>query len=68
MGVRDSVKKKLRRSRAKEQRERESTLNPKIQNNIAGPAIAQWLTRKNSETTMISVGIVEKAAFGQLIL
>ena len=44
------------------------TLNPKIQNNIAGPAIAQWLTRKNSETTMISVGIVEKAAFGQLIL
>ena len=44
------------------------TLNPKIQNNIAGPAIAQWLTRKNSETTMILVGIVEKAAFGQLIL
>ena len=48
--------------------ENDYTLNPKIQNNIAGPAIAQWLTRKNSETTMILVGIVEKAAFGQLIL
>ena len=44
------------------------TLNPKIQNNITGPAIAQWLTHKNSETTMILVGVLEKAALGQLIL
>ena len=44
------------------------TLNPKIQNNITGPAIAQWLTHKNSKTTMILVGVLEKAALGQLIL